>query len=41
MKMDIADRNEVEAVMKSLDQILWIHCAAWTAVDAAEEPEKL
>ena len=39
VKMDITDRNEVEAVMKKLRPDIVIHCAAWTAVDAAEEPE--
>ena len=36
VKMDITDRNEVEAVMKKLRPDIVIHCAAWTAVDAAE-----
>ena len=35
VKMDITDRNEVEAVMKKLRPDIVIHCAAWTAVDAA------
>ena len=39
VKMDITDRNEVEAEMKKLRPDIVIHCAAWTAVDAAEEPE--
>ena len=40
VKMDITDRNEVEAVMKKLRPDIVIHCAAWTAVDLAEDPEK-
>lgn len=37
--LDITDRNTVAAVMEKVRPDAVIHCAAWTAVDAAEEPE--
>ena len=39
VKMDITDRDEVrERITREKPDVV-IHCAAWTAVDAAEEPE--
>jgi dTDP-4-dehydrorhamnose reductase len=35
--MDITDKNSVTKVIKSTKPDAVIHCAAWTAVDAAEE----
>lgn len=39
IKMDITDREEVEAVFARERFDVVIHCAAWTAVDKAEEEE--
>ena len=39
VKMDITDREEVHALITREKPDVVIHCAAWTAVDAAEEPE--
>ena len=39
LTMDITDRDEVHAVIAAIRPDIVIHCAAWTAVDAAEEPE--
>lgn len=38
-EMDITDYESVEKVMTEIQPDAVIHCAAWTAVDAAEEPE--
>ena len=38
-KMDITDAEETEQVLLASNPEAVIHCAAWTAVDAAEEPE--
>ncbi len=38
-RMDITIKEEVDRVMEQIHPDLVIHCAAWTAVDAAEEPE--
>lgn len=38
-KLDLTDEASVEAEIESLKPDAIIHCAAWTAVDAAEEPE--
>jgi dTDP-4-dehydrorhamnose reductase len=38
-EMDITDAAAVERVMEEVKPDAVIHCAAWTAVDAAEEPE--
>lgn len=38
-EMDITDRASVERVMQSERPDAVIHCAAWTAVDAAEDEE--
>ncbi|MBR6109418.1 MAG: dTDP-4-dehydrorhamnose reductase [Clostridia bacterium] len=37
--LDITDAEEVRSVMERVHPDAVIHCAAWTAVDAAEEPE--
>ena len=37
--MDITDASSVSAVLKSIAPDAVIHCAAWTAVDAAEDME--
>ena len=39
VRMDITDRDQVIAVMGQTRPEAVIHCAAWTAVDLAEEPE--
>lgn len=39
-EMDITDRVAVENVMRATKPDAVIHCAAWTAVDAAEENEE-
>ena len=38
---DITDAQAVEATITKANPDVVIHCAAWTAVDAAEEPENL
>ncbi len=38
--MDITDAESVERVMKEVEPDVMIHCAAWTAVDAAEDEDK-
>ena len=37
--MDITDKNSVVRIMEKIKPDAVIHCAAWTAVDAAEENE--
>lgn len=39
-EMDITDAKSVDAVLKSTAPEAVIHCAAWTAVDAAEDNEE-
>lgn len=39
IKLDITDKNAVETVLKKIQPDAVIHCAAWTAVDAAENEE--
>lgn len=39
VKMDIIDEDAVSKVMNEVKPDCVCHCAAWTAVDAAEEPE--
>jgi len=39
VKMDITDKTEVNNVLTANSPDAVIHCAAWTAVDAAEEEE--
>ena len=38
--LDITDRAAVERVVTDVKPDAVIHCAAWTAVDLAEDPEK-
>ena len=40
-EMDITDSNQVREIMSQLDIDAVIHCAAWTAVDKAEEEVEL
>lgn len=40
ISLDITDRYSVERVISSVQPDVIIHCAAWTAVDMAEEPDK-
>ena len=40
-EMDITDKNSVEAVISGVQPQAVIHCAAWTAVDAAEDEENI
>jgi len=39
LPMDITDREQVLSVFGQVKPDVVIHCAAWTAVDAAEDPE--
>ena len=39
VQMDITDQNAVQEVLNKLHPDAVIHCAAWTAVDAAEDAE--
>ena len=39
-EMDITDREAVNNVIKDINPEAVIHCAAWTAVDAAEDEDK-
>ena len=39
VQLDITDKDAVEKTLQELAPDVIIHCAAWTAVDAAEEPE--
>ena len=39
VKLDITDYEKVQAAMKKFSPSRVIHCAAWTAVDAAEDDE--
>lgn len=41
IKLDITDAESVEAVIGSVAPDAVIHCAAWTAVDLAEEKENI
>ena len=41
VSMDITDRGAVENVLKELRPDAVVHCAAWTAVDLAEDGDKL
>ena len=40
-EMDITDKVSVEKVINEVKPDGVIHCAAWTAVDAAEEEENI
>jgi dTDP-4-dehydrorhamnose reductase len=39
ISLDITDSNQVSSVIEDLHPDVVVHCAAWTAVDAAEEAE--
>lgn len=39
IQLDITDKNAVEKVISEVKPDVVIHCAAWTAVDAAEDEE--
>lgn len=39
--LDITKRNDVEKVISAVNPDAVIHCAAWTAVDLAEEEDKI
>lgn len=39
-KMDITDKTEVDSVLNMIRPDAVIHCAAWTAVDLAEDEDK-
>lgn len=39
--LDITDRNAVIELVLSWEPDVIVHCAAWTAVDAAEDPENV
>ncbi len=41
IKLDITDKDKVEEIIGDEKPDVVIHCAAWTAVDAAEAPENL
>ena len=41
VQMDITHRRMVHRVLREVNPDAVIHCAAWTAVDAAEDPENL
>lgn len=40
MQMDITDKAAVEAVTSQVNPDVVVHCAAWTAVDMAEDDDK-
>lgn len=40
VQMDITDAESVEKVMNQVRPDVMVHCAAWTAVDAAEDEDK-
>ena len=39
LQMDVTDASSVRTVFSQINPDALIHCSAWTAVDAAEEPE--
>lgn len=41
VKLDITDTDEVNRVISRLEPDVVIHCAAWTAVDMAEDDDKV
>ena len=41
VKLDITDTEEVNMVISGLEPDVVIHCAAWTAVDMAEDDDKV
>lgn len=40
VQLDITDPEAVRSVIREVSPDVVVHCAAWTAVDLAEEPEK-
>lgn len=40
VQLDITDREKVEKTIMQLDPDVVVHCAAWTAVDLAEDDDK-
>lgn len=41
VQMDITDKTAVETIIKEVNPDAVIHCAAWTAVDMAEDDDKV
>ena len=41
VKLDITNADAVETAITEVNQDVVIHCAAWTAVDAAEDEENI
>ena len=41
IQLDITKKDQVNEAMEKVHPDAVIHCAAWTAVDAAEEPENI
>lgn len=41
LSMDITDKTQVEATIAEVNPDVVIHCAAWTAVDLAEDEDKV
>lgn len=41
VQMDITDKDRVFEIVREIKPDVIIHCAAWTNVDGAEDPEKL
>lgn len=41
LPMDITDKSSVEAVLNQVKPDVVVHCAAWTAVDMAEDDDKV
>ena len=41
VQMDITDKAAVEAVISQVNPDVVVHCAAWTAVDMAEDDDKV
>ena len=39
--MDITDKEAVEKVLTEIKPDVVVHCAAWTAVDLAEDDDKV
>ena len=39
-QMDITDKDSVKTILEQVKPEVVIHCAAWTAVDAAEDEDK-
>ena len=41
VSLDITNKSEVEKIIREINPDVVIHCAAWTAVDMAEDDEKV